>query len=102
MRAHSPAAPSRHGGAQAETEAPREGGCQFVVKPNHLDAELRRTDKGKCGEEKDHAHISDWNAMRSNTGDRIHVHVRNSGEQLLLANGDLQTRRRSVDVRCEE
>ena len=41
----------------------------------------------------------DWNVVRSDDGSRIHVLVHTSGQQQLLANGDLQTRWRSVDCR---
>src|SRR6266513_2010169 len=50
----------------------------------------------------DDKHFSYWHAVRSDDSGRIHVRLRNSGEQLLLENGNLETRRRSVDVRQEK
>jgi len=54
---------------------------------------------GRCGEKKNDTAISHWNALRSDYHDRGYVWIRNSGQQHLLANGDLEPRRRSVDCR---
>ena len=48
--------------------------------------------------EKNDPHILNWNAVRSNDHDRVHLRVRNSGQQRLLAMGDLETRRRGLDL----
>jgi len=54
---------------------------------------------GRCGEKKNDPYISDWSAVRSNHNGRCHVCIRNSGQQYLLANGDLETRWRGLDLR---
>ena len=51
---------------------------------------------GRCGEKKNDTHISNWSAVRSDYHDCGHVWIRNSGQQLSLANGDLESRWRSL------
>src|SRR5438552_16016262 len=56
----------------------------------------------KCEDENKDADLSDRNVGRRDDRGRVHVYIRDSGQQLSLAIGDLETRWRSVDVRHEE
>jgi hypothetical protein len=56
---------------------------------------------GRCGEKENDTNISDWNAVRSDDHSRGYRCIRNSGQQRLLANGDLETRRRRLDCGSE-
>ena len=67
-------------------------GCKSASNERQMKQNVAREDK----------HFSHWHAVRSDDGGRIHVRLRNSGQQLLLANGNLETGRRSVDVRHEK
>jgi len=55
-----------------------------------------------CEEQNNDTHISNWNAVRRDGYGRVHLRVRNSGQQRLLAMGNLETRRRSLDLRHEK
>ena len=65
-------------------------GCKSVAKTN---------ERKRKGENK---RLSDWNAMRSDGRGRVHVCVRDSGQQRLLENRNLETWWRSMDVRHEK
>ena len=52
-----------------------------------------------CGEQKNDAHIFNWDAVRRDGYGRVHVCFRNSSEQRSLAMGDLEPRWRSLDLR---